>query len=75
MRVLDNVDISLRSYRLTIMQQPTIGAAHGQYYLSRLPLAPALIVRLSIVDASGRLIPAYVVLPFSFLCHVRSLQY
>lgn len=45
------------SYDLEIVQQPQKAAECGTLSLSRLPLAPPLIVQLSIRDASGNVIP------------------
>lgn len=44
-------------YDLEIVQQPQKAAECGSSSLSRLPLAPPLIVQLSIRDASGNTIP------------------
>lgn len=44
------------SYDLEIVQQPQKAAECGPSSLSRLPLAPPLIVQLSIRDASGNVI-------------------
>jgi hypothetical protein len=47
-------DLFPRGYRITILQEPRTGAAHGLHYLSRVPLAPALIARLDVVDMTNR---------------------
>jgi len=44
-------------YNLDVVQQPQKAAECGSSSLSRLPLAPPLIVQLSIRDASGNIIP------------------
>lgn len=44
-------------YNLDIVQQPQKAAECGSSSLSRLPLAPPLIVQLSIRDTSGNAIP------------------
>jgi len=44
-------------YNLDIVQQPQKAAECGSSSLSRLPLAPPLIVQLSIRDASGNVVP------------------
>ncbi|KAF9648904.1 hypothetical protein BDM02DRAFT_3080052, partial [Thelephora ganbajun] len=44
-------------YDLDIVQQPQKAAECGSSSLSRLPLAPPLIVQLSIRDASGNVVP------------------
>ncbi|PVG03149.1 hypothetical protein CPB86DRAFT_855839, partial [Serendipita vermifera] len=53
-----------KGYRITIVQQPSTGAAHGLYYLSRVPLAPALIVRLDVVDMTNHVLPVDDEIPF-----------
>lgn len=40
-------------YSLSIIQQPTRAAEFGANVLSRLPLAPPLIVKLEVKDAEG----------------------
>ena len=51
-----------RGYQLTILQEPTAGAAHGTQYLSRVPLAPAPIIRLDVLDPSQRRLQVYALL-------------
>ncbi|KAG8754258.1 hypothetical protein FRC14_005239 [Serendipita sp. 396] len=53
-----------KGYQLTIMQEPVTGAAHGAHYLSRVPLAPALIIRLDILDRAQRRVTADDEIPF-----------
>ncbi|CAG7846902.1 Mitochondrial import inner membrane translocase subunit tim23 [Serendipita indica DSM 11827] len=48
-----------KGYQLVILQEPTAGAAHGSQYLSRVPLAPALIIRLDVLDPSQRRLQVY----------------
>ncbi|WWC64106.1 uncharacterized protein I303_106713 [Kwoniella dejecticola CBS 10117] len=61
-----------RTYRITPIQSPTLGAAFQGAYLSRLPLAPPLILQLDVWDSDGDLIIPYDELPF-LICHL-SLQ-
>lgn len=42
-----------RRYTLSVVQQPRRSAEFGSNVLSRLPLAPPLIVRLDVTDADG----------------------
>ena len=43
-----------RRYLLHIIQQPTTGCAFGSNLLSRLALAPPLIVQMQVIDRAGR---------------------
>lgn len=52
----DRFDTRLRTYRITPIQQPERSAAFLGSYLSRLPLAPPLILQLDCWDADGQLI-------------------
>ncbi|WVQ63969.1 uncharacterized protein L199_002127 [Kwoniella botswanensis] len=61
-----------RTYRITPIQSPIIGASFQGAYLSRLPLAPPLILQLDCWDSDGDLIIPYDELPF-LICHL-SLQ-
>nr|XP_019047985.1 hypothetical protein I302_04606 [Kwoniella bestiolae CBS 10118]OCF26915.1 hypothetical protein I302_04606 [Kwoniella bestiolae CBS 10118] len=61
-----------RTYRITPIQQPILGASFQGAYLSRLPLAPPLILQLDCWDSEGDLIIPYDELPF-LICHL-SLQ-
>ncbi|WVR09111.1 hypothetical protein IAU60_006173 [Kwoniella sp. DSM 27419] len=61
-----------RTYRITPIQQPQRGASFQGAYLSRLPLAPPLILQLDCWDSGGELIIPYDELPF-LICHL-SLQ-
>lgn len=46
--------LCLRRYLLHIIQQPTTGCAFGSNLLSRLALAPPLIVQMQVIDRAGR---------------------
>ncbi|OCF35504.1 hypothetical protein I316_02556 [Kwoniella heveanensis BCC8398] len=61
-----------RTYRITPIQEPQRGASFQGAYLSRLPLAPPLILQLDCWDSDGDLIIPYDELPF-LICHL-SLQ-
>lgn len=50
----------LLTYYLEVVQQPQRAAEFGASSLSRLPLAPPLIVQLSVRDAAGKLLPEQV---------------
>jgi hypothetical protein len=43
-----------RTYQLHVVQQPSIGAEFGNAVLSRLPLAPPLIVQVIVRDTYGQ---------------------
>ncbi|KAG8819600.1 hypothetical protein FRC17_010379 [Serendipita sp. 399] len=62
-----------KGYQLTIMQEPVTGAAHGAHYLSRVPLAPALIIRLDVLDRAQRRIIPDDEIPF-FVCTIQLLD-
>lgn len=62
-----------KSYRLSVLQEPKTGAAFGPYYLSRVPLAPALIVRLDVFDMTNRQLQADDEIPF-FVCTIQLLD-
>lgn len=47
----------LLTYSLEVVQQPQRAAEFGISSLSRLPLAPPLIVQLSVRDPAGKLLP------------------
>ncbi|KAJ3731703.1 velvet factor, partial [Lentinula guzmanii] len=53
-----------RTYRLEVVQQPQGAAEFANYSLSRLPVTPPIIVRLSIQDASGNPVVPEAELPF-----------
>ncbi|KAJ3755348.1 velvet factor, partial [Lentinula raphanica] len=53
-----------RSYHLEVVQQPQSAAEFANYPLSRLPVTPPVIVRLSIHDASGNQVEPETELPF-----------
>ncbi|KAL7421494.1 hypothetical protein Q5752_004381 [Cryptotrichosporon argae] len=61
-----------RTYRVTPIQQPELGAAFDRAYLSRLPLQPPLIIQLDCWDAEGELTIPYDELPF-LVCHLSLL--
>ncbi|KAJ3794650.1 velvet factor-domain-containing protein [Lentinula aff. detonsa] len=52
------------TYRLEVVQQPQGAAEFANYSLSRLPVTPPIIVRLSIQDASGNPVVPEAELPF-----------
>ncbi|CCA71359.1 hypothetical protein PIIN_05298 [Serendipita indica DSM 11827] len=62
-----------KGYQLVILQEPTAGAAHGSQYLSRVPLAPALIIRLDVLDPSQRRLQVDDEIPF-FVCTIQLLD-
>lgn len=49
-----------RRYHLRIVQQPTIGCAFGNNLLSRLAIAPPLIVQLRVTDGQDNEVDLYV---------------
>lgn len=53
-----------RTYHLEVVQTPERTAEFGNAVLSRLPLAPALIVKLTVRDRSGQVIQIHGELPF-----------
>ncbi|KAG5652045.1 hypothetical protein H0H81_006495 [Sphagnurus paluster] len=55
---------STRSYRLEVVQHPQKTAEFGQSNLSRLPLTPPIIARLTVQDSSGNPIVPEAELPF-----------
>ncbi|EIW67023.1 hypothetical protein M231_07129 [Tremella mesenterica] len=59
-----------RTYRITPIQQPERSAAFHNSYLSRLPLAPCLILQLDCWDSDGDLVIPYEELPF-LVCHLE----
>ncbi|GFZ47432.1 hypothetical protein JCM24511_05176 [Saitozyma sp. JCM 24511] len=58
-----------RRYRITPIQQPERSAAFEGAYLSRLPLAPPLILQLDCWDSEAELTIPYDELPF-LICHL-----
>lgn len=58
-----------RTYRITPIQQPERSAAFDGAYLSRLPLAPPLILQFDCWNADGALVIPYDELPF-IVCHL-----
>ncbi|KAJ3994933.1 velvet factor-domain-containing protein [Lentinula boryana] len=56
--------VHTRTYRLEVVQQPQGAAEFANYSLSRLPVTPPIIVRLSIQDASGNPVVPEAELPF-----------
>ncbi|KAJ3745474.1 velvet factor-domain-containing protein [Lentinula detonsa] len=54
------ISLAYKTYRLEVVQQPQGAAEFANYPLSRLPVTPPIIVRLSIQDASGNpVVPNY----------------
>lgn len=48
------IDPSYSRYKLKIVQQPSTGSAFNENLLSRLALAPPLIVQLELLDAQDK---------------------
>ncbi|KAJ7872161.1 hypothetical protein B0H14DRAFT_3860482 [Mycena olivaceomarginata] len=56
--------VQRRSHQLNVVQHPQKTAAFGYANLSRLPLTPAMVVRLTVCDANGNSIVPQDELPF-----------
>ncbi|UZJ55147.1 hypothetical protein CBS101457_004467 [Exobasidium rhododendri] len=59
-----------RRYLLHVLQQPITGCAFGSNLLSRLALAPPLVVQLQAIDRAGREVSIEEEMPF-LVCHVH----
>ncbi|TIA99541.1 hypothetical protein E3P89_00991 [Wallemia ichthyophaga] len=62
-----------RTHALEIIQSPLRSAAFGSSYYSRLPLSPALVVRLVVRNAEGHAVDIHEELPF-YVCHASLLS-
>jgi hypothetical protein len=60
MRPFKLTGVQRRSYQLNIVQHPQKAAEFGYANLSRLPLTPTMVVRLTVRDANGKSIVPYV---------------
>ncbi|KAJ7807177.1 velvet factor-domain-containing protein [Mycena olivaceomarginata] len=64
MRPFKLTGVQRRSYQLNIVQHPQKAAEFGYANLSRLPLTPTMVVRLTVRDANGNSIVPQDELPF-----------